>query len=244
MSNEEKIVVNLPQPTYRPDQPVKIERADYKIHPWNTRNYRLNSMQSLIDVVIHKGNPEKTVVFYNTEGVQVIFDDTIMDRPQDHAIFYYELSDAGVEWYGILGKRLDQKEFLDFLRRRPEDELAGIESLMARVQNLKLATEIVGDYEYDDHNNMTFMFKTKDGEGSMQLPREMELYFTPLYDGLSEVEATIELELIKPKSENEKPGFVLRCPKWKRYLDIAKERELENLRKMLSEYLILAGNTV
>jgi predicted ATP-grasp superfamily ATP-dependent carboligase len=52
----------------------------------------------------------------------------------------------------------------------------------------------------------------------------------------------IEIEVIKPKSENEKPIFSLSCPKLSRYKKIALEHEIEQIKKELVGFLIITGS--
>jgi hypothetical protein len=48
---------------------VKILHGDVKIHNWNTKSYRIKSMQAMIDVIKGKGSKEKSVVFYDETAV-------------------------------------------------------------------------------------------------------------------------------------------------------------------------------
>jgi hypothetical protein len=165
-----------------------------------------------------------------------------MDRPQDRATYGFAFSDTFLEWKGIVGQPMNQKSFVDFLKRRPAEELPVVEPLLAQVQNLKLMTEIVGDYTYDDANNITFMFKTKDGEGMTKLPSVIVINLVLLNESDFSQPVEFELELRKPKSENEKPMFLITCPKIQRYIKTAIEHEVDKLKKALEGYLIMAGN--
>jgi hypothetical protein len=211
------------------------------IYQFMGTKYSLDSVDSVVKLVEQRGSKERTLIFYNDEQVQVILDDLITNRPQDTATYVFKHSDDLKEWEKIFGVLLSQKQFVDFLRHRPEKEIAEIESLLANVQCLKLATEIVGDYQYDDSNNITFMFKTKDAEGSAKLPSVLNVYLQLLNESNLVQCIEVELELRKPKSESEKPAFVLTCPKLDRYLKIAKEYEINKLKHALEGYVILAG---
>lgn len=220
---------------------VTILHGNIEVYQFKGTSYRLSSIDSIIKLVEQRGSKERTLIFYDDEQVQVIFDDSVTDRPQDRATYAFELSDELKEWQAVFGVPLNQKQFVDFLRRRPDGEVVELENLLATVQYLKLATEIIGDYQYDDNNNITFMFKTRDAEGSAKLPSMLNVYLQLLNESELIQCVEVELELRKPKSENEKPAFVLTCPKLDRYLKIAKEYEINKLKHALEGYIILAG---
>lgn len=234
-NNVERVVIQPEGDT------VTILHGNIEVYQFKGVKYSLDSIGSVIELVNQRGSKERTLIFHDDEQVQVILDDSITDRPQDKAVYRFELSDAFKEWQKVLGVPLNQKQFVDFLRHRPETEIAEIDSLLATVQYLKLATEIIGDYQYDDNNNITFMFKTRDAEGSAKLPSVLNVYLQLLNESELVQCVEVELELRKPKSENEKPTFVLTCPKLDRYLKVAKEYEINKLKHALEGYIILAG---
>ncbi len=203
--------------------------------------YRLDSIEAVAELVKAKGSKEHTVIFYNDDQIDIILDDSIMDRPRDTAVYGFKPSDLFIEWNSILDKPISQKDFVNFLKQRTPKELADLGMLLAKVQNLKIATQIMGDYQYDDNNNFTVMYKAKDGEGQVTLPSILEVTIPILYGSDKNFALEIELELNKPRSENEKPSFTLSCRQLKRYIREATEYEVERLKTMLPGYLILAG---
>jgi len=230
------------KPEFTQEGIIEIRNAEFKIHQFQGTGYSLKSIGSIVDLVKRKGTSRNTVLFYTGEAVQVILDDGIMDRPQDRAYYDFCISNEYSEWKKILNTPLSQKDFIKFLQRRPEGELPGIENLLVSIQYLKLATQMVGDYQYDDNNNLTFMFKVGDVEGSAKLPHVITVNIPLLNESDLITSLEIELELNKPKSENDKPTFVLTCPKLSRYLKEATDYEIEKMKEALPGYLILAGN--
>lgn len=204
-------------------------------------SYRLNSIEAVAELVKAKGSKDHTVIFYNDDQIDIILDDSIMDRPQDRATYGFKPSDLFIEWNAIFDKPISQKDFVNFLKQRTPEELPDVGLLLAKVQNLKIATQIVGDYQFDDNNNFTVMYKAKDGEGQVTLPSILEVTIPILYGSDKKFTLEIELELNKPRSENEKPTFTLSCRKLKRYIREATEYEVGRLKAMLPGYLILAG---
>lgn len=205
-------------------------------------NLQLQSLQSVLDLIERKGSLEASVVFYNDSNIQVILDDTITDRTTDTAIYQYSNSLAFTDWQRKFGQALQQKDLIDFLRTHPEDVMGGVDTLISAVSKLKITTEIVGDYQYDDNNNITFMFKSKDGEGTAKIPATITLCI-PMFNESDFIPAMeIELTLNKPKSETEKPTIVLTCPKLAFYRKSAVDFEVNKLKEALPGYLIMAGS--
>jgi len=204
-------------------------------------NYKLNSIESVAELVKIKGNKENTVIFYNDRHVGIILNDSILDRPKDYATYTFTLSDELAAWSSLFNKYIDQRSFVNFLKRRKPEEVDHAESLMAKIQNLKIATEILGDYQYDDNNNFTVMFKAKDKEDSITLPSVLTLQVPFFYGSNKVMSIEIEMEMVKPRNENEKPGFKLTCLKYDLYHREAVEYEVERLQHLLPGYLVLAG---
>ncbi len=211
------------------------------VHQFRGTDYRLDSTASVVQFVKTKGSPEHTVISYNDTAIKVILDDTVVDRPQDVAVYGFTPSQDLIDWKAILDRPLYQKEFVDFLKRRDSFEVRNVESLIAAVQKLKVNTQIVGDYQFDDNNNFTFMFRSQDGEGSVRLPSVFSVWITLLNESEHKAALDVELELRKPTSEKERPAFVLTCPKLPRYMKDAVQHEVKRLKEALPGYLILAG---
>lgn len=217
--------------------------ATRRIHEWNQQKYNLSSMSAVIDFVERKGTVENTVIFYNNSDVRVILDDSIQDRPLDQAIYPFNLSDQFKNWNEVFGRGMNQKKLADFLRRLELDELPDRDMLVANVRKLQVITEIKGDYEYDEAGNVSVVYKESNGrEGLMALPSLIEPYVPILNESEYESSIEVELELIKPKSEDEKPAIILTCPKKDLYIKDAIEYEVDRLKKALPDYLILAGS--
>lgn len=211
------------------------------VHQFRGTDYWLDSTASVVQFVMTKGSIEHTVISYNDAAIKVILDDTVVDRPQDVATYGFTPSQDLVDWKAVFDRPLYQKEFVDFLKRRLPGEVRYVESLIASVQKLKVNTQIVGDYQFDDNNNFTFMFKSQDGEGSVRLPSVVTVWITLLNESDHKASLDVELELRKPTSEKERPTFVLTCPKLPRYMKDAVQHEVKKLKEALPGYLILAG---
>ncbi|ABR48550.1 hypothetical protein Amet_2396 [Alkaliphilus metalliredigens QYMF] len=213
-----------------------------KIHEWNKRDYDLESLQAVIDLVERKGTLENSMIFYSTSSIRVILDDSIQDRPLDHATYKFQISDELHNWKQVFGQRLKQKELVDFLKRLDDDEVQNREELIMNVRKLQVMTEIKGEYRYDDDGNVSVMYKESNGrEGLMALPRYIFITLPILNEGDHKPTLELELELIKPKAEDEKPAIVITCPKLKKHMDDAVKCEIDKLKSALPEHLIIAG---
>jgi hypothetical protein len=208
----------------------------YKGYQCSVRN-----LDSLIELVRRKGNSNVSVIFYNDTGVHVVMDSFEEERPQDTATLKFRNSDEYQEWAQIIGQRINQKTFVDFLRRRPEGQVEDIESLLAAAQKINFATTITGEASYEDTNNVTFVFKMGDVEGSARLPRILIISMPLIHGSDSIMDMEVEMEFVKPKADNEKPYFVLTMPKYDRYWREALEYEIEKLKEELPGFLILEG---
>lgn len=203
--------------------------------------YTLESIDSVIELIKWKGSKENTVIFCDQKGIQVILDDTVKDRPQDTARYAYLVSLEWGEWNKCVNQMLNQKAFVDFLRRRPEGEIENFESLLAAVQTFKVATQINGEFAYEDSNNVKVIFKMGEKEGSVHLPKVLYVTIPLIYGSDKKFAIEVELEFTVPKAENEKPAFKLTVPKWDRYWKDAVDHEVSRLKSALEGYLILDG---
>jgi hypothetical protein len=214
------------------------------IYNYQGFRYLAESNQSFIDLVKNKANKPAAVIAYNEHMVQAILDDTIKDRRQDTVKYEYRFSQQLQEWSRILnqGYTFNQKEFIDFVRRREEGEILEAEMLLMALKNFKYETIITGDFTYEDNNNYTCMVKIGDSEATVSIPKfiypTIEIYNESGFKQVME----IEIEVIKPKSNEEKVHFKLSCPKYKRYEKEALDNEIQKIKEGLEGYLIVAGD--
>jgi hypothetical protein len=240
VSNKEQTVNVTP----KGDVLAILEGRAPEIFQYDGFRYTAKSTPALIALVKSKSVKENCVIAYTEDGFKVILNDQVFDRSQDRLTYQFENSQQYKEWQRILenGMVFNQKQFIDFLRRREPDEIVDVESLIASIQNFKYVTNISGDFTFDDRNNYTFAFKVGDAEGTVRLPQfvyaDIEIYNESGFVQNME----LELEVQKPKSEGEKPLFALTCPKLPRYQKEAVNQEIDKVKSELDGYLIVAGN--
>lgn len=215
-----------------------------RIFQYTGFKYEAHSTDSLVALVKSKSVKENCVISYDESGFKVILNDRVLDRQQDRISYGFKKSLQYNEWAKILEGAVifDQKNLLDFFRRREPGEIEAVDALVAAVQNFRYVTNIAGDFTYDDNNNYTFAVRIGDAEGTVKLPQyiyaDIEVFNESGFIQYME----IELEVRRPKADSEKPTFVLSCPKLQRYLKEALENEIAKVKQELDGYLIVAGS--
>lgn len=245
MNNETKFVdkpINLNVPEGTTDINIAYEeKATRRLVQWNPRDYTFNSVQSFADFVVAKCEEGKAVIVYNDGYIKAVMDETVQDRPLEYATYKYKKSLAFIEWSKALGTRLTQKEFVKFLKSREPNE--NVENLIMQFSKLNLVTSIIGEYHQDDNGNLTFAYKETTGqEGVASIPNRIIIDIPLLNESEFTQEMEIEIELIRPKSEDDKPMIILTCPRAELYIKRAVENEVEKLKEELIGYLVLAGD--
>lgn len=187
---------------------------------------------------------EHTVVGYHDTGFSAILNDSLLDRERDHVIYEFESSLQMQEWNDVLQSGLSQKQLIDFIKCRRDTipEIPNSEMLLYNLQNFKFVQNIEADYSRTDNNNYTFAFKAKDGEGTVKIPQQFVANIELIKGSGFLQDMEIELEIHRPKNADEKPVFVLSCPKLNRYQEIAKGHEYDKLKELLKDQTILLIN--
>ena len=216
-----------------------------EIFVFNGRKFVAGSHKSFVELVKSKASKANAVVAYNESGAKCIIDDTVVNMPFETILYAYQPSIQAKEWGKILsndGKVFEHKQIIDFLKIRTDDEIPIIEALLNGVRNFKYALKISGDYTFDDRNNYTVAIAIGETEGTIRIPTLIELQIELFEESDFKQIFEIEIEIIRPKSENEKPLFRLSCPKYLRYEKEAKDNILEKIKTDLAEYLVVAGS--
>lgn len=224
-----------------PDGKVTILHGQTQAFQFLNHAFTTNVTDSFLDLIRRKGSPEGTVITFTPGSILAILDDRVVDRPQDEVKHTFERDPYLAGWLSICGKPMLQKDFVKFLQNRPSKERCDVEPLLAAVSNLSVATEISGEYSCDDNQNMVFAFKSKGKEGTAKVPQTIELTTLVINEGESVVRVQFELEFRVPKSSDEKPAFVVSCPRWELYWREAVDAEIQKIRRELEGYLILSG---
>jgi len=205
-------------------------------------NYSAYSTDSFIQLIKAKSHKSNAVIAYSDTGIQAIMDDKVFDRDQDRLNYSFKLSQQYNEWRNVLGgASAELKDLIKFLKRREAGEVCDSELLMAALQNFKFVTSITGDFTYDDNNNYTFSMRIGEAEGTVRLPQVIYVSIEVFNESGFFQDIEIEVEVIKPKTEQEKVMFKLQCPKLERYIREAVKYEIDKVKKELDGYLIVTG---
>ena len=208
--------------------------------------YQAENVKSFVDLVKVKSSPEHGIVFYNENCFFAVIDDTVQDREQDHVFYAYIHSVQFKEWSPMLltTKAYSIKDFADFLKRREPHEIPKINDLLYAVQNFRYVTNIQGDFSFEDRNNYTFNVKINEAEGTVRVPRTINTSIEIFKDSGFFQNIEVEIEVHRPKDQDENPGFILSCPKFARYYEGAKKHEVDTLLELLPDYLVVAGEHI
>ncbi|MEI6286198.1 MAG: hypothetical protein WCP79_06815 [Bacillota bacterium] len=204
-------------------------------------NRLVHSVQSFIDLVKAKCGTAHCIINYNENFISALADDTVIDRNQDYIFYNFFFSNQFDEFKQVFERQINQKSFIDFLKRREPGEIMDLESLLAAIQNFRYVTNIAGDFSYDDNNNYTFMVKIGDAESTVKIPQYISANLEVYNDSKFFQSIEIEVEVVKPRSESERLAFTLKCPKLSKYLREAMLHEVEIMKNNLDGYLIVAG---
>lgn len=236
--------INIEVKSAAPEVIVREGRAP-EIFVFGGRKFVAGSHKSFIELVKSKSSKANAVVAYNDAGAKCVIDDTVMNMPFETIQYAYQPSIQAKEWGKILsgdGKVFEHKQIIDFLKIRTEEEIPIIDKLLDSVKNFKYALKISGDYTFDDRNNYTVAISIGEREGTIRIPTLIELQVELFEESEFKQIFEIEIEIVRPRSENEKPLFRFSCPKYLRYEKEAKDNILEKIKEDLAEYLVVAGS--
>ena len=123
-------------------------------------------------------------------------------------------------------------------------EVADLDSMLYAVKNFKYVTNVKGDFSFEDRNNYTFNIKTEETEGTVKVPKKLLVTLELFVESGFKQALEVEVEVRRPKDPSETPCFALSCPKFARYLKVAKDHEVEQLKKLLAgtAFLIVSGS--
>ena len=201
------------------------------IFQYNGFRYETTNTESFIAAVRKFGTEENTVIASSDGKVVAIIDCTVTGRPQDRICLKWGLSPVAMRWGAVIGKPMQQPQFVKFLEREARIEYqTTVEQLLAQVKNLKINAQIIGDYSMDDRNNYTFMYKIGDTEGTTKIPSVIDLYMQMIDGGRPEI-VTIEIEFVRPSNPQEKPTFTFSCPTWQDIFRKSCEYEFEQIKQ-------------
>lgn len=216
--------------------------------PFNYQGIKhfLQSVPAMATLLQRKGSSVNSIVYFNDSNINAILDQTIMDREFDTAIYSFEKSPQAIEWRNVFDKAMGQRDFIKFLKAREPGEIPDIEALLAAAQKITANFKVITESNYIDSNNLGIVYKIEDqngqtvDEGKMTLPNKLIVTMPLLKESPHDFAVDIDLELTKPV-DGKPPFFVLSCPRWATFWRQAVEEAVEDLRKELPNYLIVAG---
>lgn len=215
-----------------------------EIFQYHGYQYEASTVKGFVELVKKKGVQERAVIFGSGTRFHAVLDDAVQDREHDTVTMPFEYSVICKEWLPILqnGMVMNQKQFVDFLKRRSDGEIENIDELLYNIKNFKYVTSVSGDFTYDSRNNYTFAVKVQEAEGTVRIPQSFIMKCEIFKGSGWEQMMEIELEIQKPKDQGEPLLFKLTCPKFPRYLQDAKENLFDNMKRELDGWLVVEGS--
>lgn len=210
-------------------EPVRIHRD---------RVYRLNDTESFIKYVGKYGNPKKGIIFCGENDLNMFFDE-VSRAEKIHLPFSQSLE--VMTFLGKTGtKEFTQKEFVKALETFP-DVVEGGNILLPNVERLKIETEVNFESNIDQRDHV-FMYKERDGSQTARIPKQIVLTLPFFERSSNQTLITADLEIERPRSENEKPKFTLVNPRHERTLREAFNAEVVLIKAALKDWTFVCGN--
>lgn len=206
-----------------------------RIH--SDRLYQLNDTESFIKYVGKYGNPKKGIIFCGKNAITMFFDEVSREEkiflPFTHSL---ELT----TYLGPTGrKEFTQKDFVKALETFP-DVVEEHRFLLPNVERLKIETQV--DFESNlDQRDHVFMYKEKDGSQTARIPKQIVLTLPFFERSKNKVVITADLEIERPRSEDQKPKFILINPRHERTAREAFEVEVEDIKTALKDWTFIWG---
>lgn len=215
------------------------------IYVYQGLSYQAHTAAAFAALVKAKASKPDCVIFCSESGFTAILDDRVQHRPKDVVTYPFRLSTLAAEWAGVFaGKGFDIKSLAEFLARRTPGEVADLDALLYAVQNFRYVTNIAGDFSFADRNNYVFSVKVDEAESTIKVPKTFRVSLELLQDSGFTSTIEVEVEVYRPASPNERPGFKLTCPKYDRYHAEAVEFEKGRIDALLEGYLVVEGEAV
>lgn len=202
------------------------------------RNYQASEAGSFVKYVLGYGDREKGIIFFNDKGLTMFFNES----SRVESVRLPLLSSLELRTFlGDMGngRRFDQKAIVKAIETFP-DVIDGGAIIRTYLEKLKLDTTI--EFESDiDTRNHTFVYKEKTGSQTAEIPKQLRLY-VPYFEGsANRVEVTVDLDIQRPKSADEKVSFSLTDPKAERTKRDALKLEIDTIQKALVGWMFVQG---
>lgn len=202
------------------------------------RSYGVGDMNSFVTYVHKYGDSKDGIIFYSSAGLFMFFDEK--NRVETVTLNFKKSIELEAFLYtdGI-ERSFDQKSFAKLIETFPEC-IEDHQALLPNVQHIKMDATVDFESKIDDTDHI-FLYKEKGGTQTAKLPKRIMLIL-PYFEG-SENKVTIQadLEVYRPKSEDERLRFTLSNPRYQATEREAIELEVSTAKKALSKWFFVKG---
>ena len=208
----------------------------YTIERSASIDFVFEDLDSFIQYCQTEMKPGKSIIFWDSDKICALQD---RNRPEGNSARYnFNLSVELQSWMSLHSTSL--LKFKKFLEPRL-NELVDL-SFFAILTNLKLNVAIKFEANMEDDRNYGFIFEQKDQKGSSKIPKEI-VTLLPFFANDEPQEIVFRLSISQPKNQTDSPFIGLELFNYDHLRRQNILLYIERLKKGLSKYLILAGNS-
>lgn len=203
------------------------------------RQYSIRDTESFIAYVNRYGKDKDGIIFYNDKGLKMLFEES--NRKEFVSLPF----GSSLELRSFLGeygtsKEFTQKQFFKVLETFSDCLGEQAKILLPSVERLRLDSQIEFESNIDPHD-MIFTYKDKAGLQTTHIPKKLVLTL-PYFEGSNIlIDLAVDLEVSKPRNENDKPYFTLTDPKAERTERDALDEEINVIKDGLPEWMFVHG---
>jgi hypothetical protein len=202
------------------------------------RSYTVTDSASFVSYVKRYGNPDEGIIFFNSTGVVMFFDEK--NRVEKVSLPFAKSLELIAFLGNDNGKEFDQKRLAKTIETFPE-VVADSDILLPCLTLLQMSKQVDFESNIDPHNH-TFIYKDKSGDQTTRLPKQIVLNL-PYFEGsVNKVNVLADFEVEMPTSAGAKPVFRLHNPRAERTEREAVEKEIETIKAELPGWMFVQGS--
>lgn len=206
---------------------------------YSPKQYDFKDLLSFMEYCKKYGDDKKGVIFYNSNGITMFFDENNREESIKYAFGY---SHQLMSFLGGLGEKrqFTQKEFFKCLGTYPECLEA--KDLVYKIKNLKISAtvEIRSEIGEADH---TFLYQEKTGKQTCSIPKDLILNLPYFKGSAHNLTLNVALEVIRPQSAEDKVLFILENTYRVKALEAAIKLEIDHVKTELPKWSFFFGTT-
>lgn len=213
--------------------PVTPVRTD------QTRKYTVKDVASFVSYVNQHGDAQAGIIAFAHEGVTMFFSER---NREEFVRLPWELSFEYCTLFGgSAGARVyKQKDFVKTLEMFP-DQIADLHLILPHLSLIRMDKKVTFESDIDPRNH-TFIFQERGGDQTALIPKELVITIPYFERSANPVTIRAELEIVMPKSADEKPLLTLTDYRRVQTKLQALDLEVEQIRRELPGWMFVFGS--